>query len=312
MQTADVAGLVRLAPAHGGERHDAGLLDRAGELLAGYGPLVLLGAVAVGYVVLFLRARRRRSWPVGRPVAFVVGLALMTTALSPPVDSWADADFGGHMVQHLLLGMVGPVGLVLGAPVTLLLCELPHRHARRLGRLLNTGAVHHLTQPVVALALSSGGLVLLYFTPVYELSTRHDGVHLLVHLHLALAGILFAWVIAGPDPGPRRASVRTRLVVLGISIAVHASASQLLYAGLLVQVHEPVEQMRAAGSLMYFGGDIAELLLALAMLVTWRQPAANARARRGGEPNPWHRAPAGRVVQQQANHTITGRAKVLS
>ncbi len=285
MQSTDVAGLVRLVPAHGGEPHGggppgAGLLGPAGELLATYGPLVLLGALAVGYLVLVVRERHRRRWPATRTVLFVVGVVLMASALSPPVDSWADADFGGHMVQHLLLAMVAPLALVLGAPVTLLLRGLPHRYARRLARLLTTGAFHHLAQPAVALVLSSGGLLLLYFTPVYELSTRHDGVHLLVHLHLVLAGALFAWVIAGPDAGPRRATVRTRLVVLGISIAVHSSVSQLLYAGLLVQVHEPAEQMRAAGSLMYFGGDIAELLLALAMLVTWRRPAARPRSRR--------------------------------
>ena len=277
---AEPPALVRLSPAHVGERHGGGSLERAGELLATYGPLVLLGAMAVGYIVLVLHDRNQRHWPPARPVLFVIGVVLMATALSPPVDSWADADFGGHMVQHLLLGMVGPLALVLGAPVTLLLRGLPHRHARGLGRLLNTGAVHRPTQPAVALGLSSGGLVLLYLTPLYDLSTRHDGIHLLVHVHLALAGILFAWVIAGPDPGPRRASVRTRLVVLGISIIVHASVSQLLYAGVLVQVHEPVEQMRAAGSLMYFGGDIAELLLALALLVTWRPPAAKLRSQR--------------------------------
>ncbi len=280
MRIADVAGLVHLAPVHAGERHGSGPLERAVELLATYGPLVLLGAMAAGYVLLVLRERRRRRWPPARAVLFVIGVVVMATALSPPVDAWADADFGGHMVQHLLLGMVGPLALVLGAPVTVLLRGLPHRYARGLGRLLNTGAVHRLAQPAVALVLSSGGLVLLYFTPVYDLSTQHDGVHLLVHVHLALAGILFSWVIAGPDPGPRRASVHTRLLVLGISIAVHASVSQLLYAGLVVQVHEPAEQMRAAGSLMYFGGDIAELLLALAMLVTWRQPAAKMRSNR--------------------------------
>jgi putative membrane protein len=35
-------------------------------------------------------------------------------------------------------------------------------------------------------------------------------------------------------------------------------------------VHEPVAQLQAAGDLMYFGGDVAELLLALALLSSWR------------------------------------------
>src|SRR6185312_3702899 len=110
----------------------------------------------------------------------------------------------------------------------------------------------------------------LYFTPLYAATTTDETLHALVHLHLAASGYLFAWAIAGPDPAPRRPAVRTRLVVLGAAVAVHASVAQLLFAGLLVQVREPVAQMQAAGNLMYFGGDIAELLLAVALLATWR------------------------------------------
>ncbi len=128
------------------------------------------------------------------------------------------------------------------------------------------------------LVLTAGGLIALYFTPLYQLSTEHQAVHSGVHAHLLASGLLFSWAIAGPDPAAGRASVRVRLVVLGIAIAIHAAVAQLLYAGLLVRIREPAAELRAAGSLMYFGGDIAELLLALAMLVTWR----HAPGRRGG------------------------------
>lgn len=46
--------------------------------------------------------------------------------------------------------------------------------------------------------------------------------------HVFTAGYLFAWVIAGPDPAPRRPSVPARLVVLGVAVAGHAVLSQLL------------------------------------------------------------------------------------
>ena len=166
--------------------------------------------------------------------------------------------------------MLAPLLLVLGAPTTLLLRRLPHRAARRLGRLLHGPVGRVLAHPVPALVLSSGGLVVLYLTPLYELSTRHDLVHALVHVHLLAAGLLFTWAIAGPDPAAGRASVRARLVALGVAVAVHATLSQLLHAGVLVRVDEPAPEMRAAGSLMYFGGDLIELLLALALLATWR------------------------------------------
>jgi len=194
---------------------------------------------------------------------------VLVLATSPWLDRYADADFGGHMAQHLLLGMVAPLLLVLAAPVTLLLRALPRSRARRLGRLLRRRGVRLLAHPLPGLLLTSGGLVLLYLTPLYTLSTRHEVVHVLVHVHLVASGLLFTWAIAGPDPAPR-SPVRLRLVVLGVAIAVHATVAQLIYAGLLVDVQAPVPQMRAAGSLMYFGGDIAELLLALALLTTWR------------------------------------------
>lgn len=245
-----------------------------GAAAATWLPLLVVSSTAAGYVGLALEERRRRGWPAGRVVVFLLGAASVAAALSPGMDRWADGDFSAHTAQHLLLAMVGPLGLVLGAPVTLLLRTLPPPRARRLGRALHAPVVRVLTRPVVALALSSGGLVLLYLTPLYDLSTRSTAVHVLVHAHLVASGALFAWVVAGPDPAPRRAGVRARLVVLDVAIAVHASVAQLLYAGLLVQVHEPVAQMQAAGSLMYFGGDIAELLLAVALLVTWRRAPA--------------------------------------
>jgi putative membrane protein len=229
-------------------------------------PIVLAG----GYAVLATADRARRAWSRWRLTSFVLGSVLVEWALSPSFDAYADRDFAGHMAQHLLLAMVAPVGLVLGAPVTLLLRSLPVRRARTLTRGLRCRPAHLLANPWVALLLSTGGLVAFYFTPLYGASTRHEWLHAAIHLHFLASGCLFAWVVAGPDPAPSRPTVRLRLVVLGVAVAVHASAAQLLYAGLLVQVHEPVAQMQAAGDLMYFGGDVAELLLALALLSSWR------------------------------------------
>jgi putative membrane protein len=264
---------VFLLPAHSGPG-DAHAADAGGAVTA-YVPLAILALVWVGYLRMVTRARAKQGWAVRHTIAFTVGLALVSLALSPGFDEFADNDFSGHAAQHLLLAMVAPLLLVLGMPMTLLLRTLPRAAARRLGSLLNTGPVHRLTTPVVALGLSSGGLVVLYFTPLYQLSRGHPGVHALVHAHMLLAGFLFAWVITGLDPDPGRASLRSRLVVLGLSIAIHSSVSQLLYAGLLVQVREPVTQMQAAGSLMYFGGDIAVLLLAWTLLLTARSGPAD-------------------------------------
>ncbi|WP_346433921.1 cytochrome c oxidase assembly protein [Nonomuraea composti] len=236
-------------------------------------PVLLLLAVAVAYLI----AARATTWKGWRSALFVTGLALVAAAVTGPVAARAAADFRGHMVQHLLIGMLAPLGLVMGAPITLLLRTLPRVWARRLGALLRHRAVHAVANPVTALALSVGGLFVLYCTPL----AAHEGLHGWVNVHFLLSGCLFAWVIAGPDPAPRRPPVVTRLVVLGVAIAGHSVLSQLMYAGIGVDLPVPEEQRRGAAEIMYYGGDLAELLLALALVAGWRPRRTERRPARG-------------------------------
>jgi putative membrane protein len=229
-------------------------------------PVVVLVATAGGYLALVARHRGRgRRWSRWRTASFLTGVALLTVAVLVPAG-----DFHRHMAQHLLIGMYAPLALVLAAPVTLLLASLRPDRARRLTRLLRGGPARVLAHPVTALVLNVGGLVALYFTPLYQTTTTNPTLHHLVHAHFLAAGFLFAWVIAGTDPAPHRPGVPARLVVLGVAIAAHAVLAQLIYAGALVDVPVPEQERRAAGDLMYYGGDTAELLLALALLATWR------------------------------------------
>lgn len=226
-----------------------------------------------GYLLLVHRARQgnpARGWSRWRTASFLTGSALLGAALAAPLGTFAHADFRGHMTQHLLLGMYAPFLLVLGAPVTLLLRTLPASRARSLTRLLHTRPVRAVTHPVPALVLSTGSLAVLYGTPLYDATTAQPVLHWLLHAHFLLSGCLFAHAVAGPDPAPSRPGVPVRLVVLGFAVAVHATISQLLYGGFLVDVHVPVDQVRAGAEIMYYGGDIAELLLAGALVATWR------------------------------------------
>jgi putative membrane protein len=227
------------------------------------GPLLVV-LIALAYEVLSLRFS---PW---RGAAFMAGCTALLIGLAMPVAGFAD-----HMTQHVLIGMVAPLGLVLGAPVTLLLRVLPVRAARRLTRILRSRPARILTHPVTALTLTVGGLAALYLTPLYA----QAGHHPLVHLHVVLSGFLFAWVVAGADPAPHRPSVTVRLVVLGVAIAAHATLSQLLYAGAYVQIPATVADRQAGATIMYYAGDLAELLLAFAVVqsrATGRRVAAAA------------------------------------
>ncbi|KHD76997.1 cytochrome C oxidase assembly protein [Actinoplanes utahensis] len=224
--------------------------------------LLAVFAAAVGYEVL---ATVCPGWSRWRTISFLTGLALLAAGLTMP-----GGDFRAHMLQHLLIGMLAPLALVLGAPVTLLLRTIPRPAGRAVGRVLRSRFVHVLAHPAVALTLNLGGIALLYLTPLYTATTRDPGLHLLVHVHFLLSGYLFAWVVAGPDPAPRRPPVPRRLLILGVAVAFHAVFSQLMYAGIGVDLPVPAEQRRGGAELMYYGGDIAELLLAAALVAGWR------------------------------------------
>jgi len=242
-------------------------------------PAVVVLLVGLGYVVLAARASRDgRGWSAWRTASFLGGIVLLAVALRPEPLLFPHGDFRGHMLQHLVIGMYAPLALVLGAPVTLLLRSVPARHGRLVGRVLRSTPVRVLAHPVTALALTIGGLAALYLTPLYVAASHHPLLHHAVHVHFFVAGYLFAYAIAGPDPAPHRPSVPARLVVLGVAIAAHSILAQLIYAGALVQIPAPAAQLRGAADLMYYGGDVAELLLALALVSTWR-PARRPRSR---------------------------------
>ncbi|SFY44207.1 Cytochrome c oxidase assembly factor CtaG [Streptomyces atratus] len=252
-------------PAHG---HTAG-----SSLLGWLLPALVLLAAAGTYLLLARRARRRnpaQGWSRWRTTGFLTGTALLGVALLPPVAPFAHEDFRGHMTQHMLIGMYAPLALVLAAPVTLLLRTLPAARGRHLTAVLHSPPARVIAHPAVALALSTGSLSVLYFTPLYNATVGSPAAHWMLHAHFLLSGCLFAYVIAGPDPAPARPGVRARLLYLGIAIAAHAVISQLMYGGFWVDIHAPIYQVQGGAEIMYYGGDIAELLLAAALVATWR------------------------------------------
>ena len=240
--------------------------------------VVLVPALAYG-AALRLRRAGGRGWPRWRVVSLVVGLAMAATAVSPALQTAGHADLRAHMVQHLLLGMYAPLALVLAAPATLLLGALPVPARRRVACALRSRPLHVLAHPVTAALLDVGGLHLLYLTPLYALARDTPPVHHLVTAHVLLAGYLFAWSIGGPDPAPHRPGTGTRVAVLIVAGAAHGHLAKLLYAGaggLPPDLGAPAGEVQEAAQLMYYGGTLAELALAIALF--------GARYRRGIRP----------------------------
>lgn len=206
---------------------------------------------------------------------------LVGAALSPVVEGTATG-LREHMAQHLLLGLYAPLALVLGAPLTLLLAALPVSARRPIATMLRSRPLHLLSHVGTAALLSVGGLYVLYLTPLYTLSMRSETVHYVLHLHVPLAGYLFAWAVAGPDPAPRRPGMGVRIAVLIVAGAAHGFLAKLLYSRAPVLPpggNDSTAEIELAAQWMYYGGPLGDLLLLTALFAAWYRRTGRAAGR---------------------------------
>jgi putative membrane protein len=185
--------------------------------------IVVAGGLYLGGVRrLRARAIAPTAWPAGRSTSFGLGLAVLAYATCSGVGRYDTVLLSVHALQHLLLGMLGPFLLVLGAPMTLAL-----QASRRPTQVVLLRIVHHpvvttLTHPLVAWTLFAGTLFAYYFSPLLDLSLRNPSVHALVHLHFVVVGMLFWWPAVGIDPARRPLPNPARLLYVLVGIPLHA------------------------------------------------------------------------------------------
>jgi putative membrane protein len=240
--------------------------------MSGMGPawvpatIILLLAAAYAYGLVRL-LRRGDDWPLTRTLAFVAGLLALALALLPPLgDAMGFAD---QILGHLLMAMLAPLALAMSAPVTLALRTLPSSGRRRLLALLHSRPARVLSAGAVVLVLEVGGMYLYYLTPLYGYTQEHMWAHLLVHTHMFLAGCLFSWYVVGRDPMPHRPSALTRGIVLFLAAGSHDLLAKLMYAHALPDGAGTLDQIHDGAQLMFYGGDVIDLLLAAALMSQW-------------------------------------------
>jgi putative copper resistance protein D len=192
-----------------------------------------------------------------------------------------------HMVMHMTVSMAAPILMVLAAPVTLALRTLTPRRDNTLGpRELLLALVHSrflavIGNPVVAAGIFFGSLIVFYFSPLFELALRTHTGHVLMTTHFLLAGYLFAWVLVGIDPGPKRWSPPLLLVILFGTISFHAffgvaltTGTTLLAPSFYQGLHLPwavnlLADQRTGGAVAWGIGEFPTLILALLVTLAW-------------------------------------------
>jgi putative membrane protein len=139
-------------------------------------------------------ARRGRPVPRLRLVAFAAGLATLFVALESPIDTIGEEHlFSVHMLQHLLLGDVAALLLVLGLDGPLLRPLLRFRLVHRL---------RVLAHPLVALPLWAANFVVWHLPFLFDAALRSDWIHALQHTSFVFFGMLMWAALIESLPGP--------------------------------------------------------------------------------------------------------------
>lgn len=254
----------------------------------GFG-MVVVGLGAVLYIQ-GLRVMRRRGdhWPVGRTIAWGVGLLVVAWATFGGLGRYAGTMFSAHMIAHMMMMMIAPIFLVLGAPTTLALRTLPGPRDRGdvgprqlLISLLHSPYVRVMTHPVIAAALWVGSLYALYFTGLFNYLMMHHPGHSLMDLHFLAVGCLFFYVIIGIDPSPRKLPHLARFGTLMAAIPFHAffaisvmSASSVIGRQYWEWIDRPFQTDLLAdqylgGGIAWAMGEVPLVLVMGALFVQW-------------------------------------------
>lgn len=264
-----------------------------GRVLWGWTPSGFgLAVVAFGaaFYLAGLRVMRRRGdrWPVGRSLAWFSGLAVVAWATFGGLGAYSHVMFSLHMVSHMMLSMIAPILLVLGAPVTLALRTLPgpRRPGENSPRSLFNAALHSrvaqfYTHPIVAASIFMGSLYGLYFTGLFgALMTSHSG-HAVMELHFLLSGFLFYFVVVGVDPSPRALPPLARFGVLMVSVPFHAffsvalmSSSTIIAESFYRGIERPyaldlAHDQYLGGGFAWAMGEVPLLIVMAAIFIQW-------------------------------------------
>ncbi|MER6349858.1 cytochrome c oxidase assembly protein [Streptomyces sp. NPDC001595] len=245
----------------------------------------LLGLALYGWGVVRL-TRRGDKWPVGRTAFFAAGVLSIGLMMNTKLNDYGMVMFSVHMVQHMVISMLSPILVLLGAPITLALRALPPAGRGRKGprelllMLLHSRYMRIVTHPVFTIPLFIASLYALYFTPLFDFLMGSKPGHIAMMVHFLAVGVVFFWPIMGVDPGPHRPGYLMRMLELFAGMPFHAffgialmMASQPMvttYADPPASLGiDPLSDQNAAGGIAWAFSEIPSVLVLIVLLFQW-------------------------------------------
>jgi cytochrome c oxidase assembly factor CtaG len=195
--------------------------------------------ITVGGVLYWHRAMilhwDDRPVPVWRQVCFGSGLAVIAIALFSPIGHISDELVIAHMVEHLLLGDIATLLLVLGLTRSLLQPILAIRVFNRM---------QVLTHPAVALPLWAGNLFFWHLPSIYQDAYGAAPIHALEHTSFVFFGCLMWMPVFGPLPKPEWFSTGWRIgYVVAVRFTSAILGNILMWSGtVLYPIYGPGER----------------------------------------------------------------------
>jgi putative membrane protein len=300
--------------AHGGEAPPPSFPS---VLLAwSFDPLAL--ALIGGAALVWLRAVREVDaahprTPVSpwRTAAFLGGLAAIALALLSPVERYESALISVHMVQHMLLQLVGAPLLLLGAPVTLALRVASPVWRARLLAVLRSRIVHVVTHPIVAWILFVVVTWGWQFSPLYDVAVENTLVHYVQHAIYLGAALLFWWPVIAADPAPRKLSYPVRAAYLAMAIPQSSflgitlmNVQPSLYPHYWTQLRTwgpPFAQdLQIAGAIMWGNGSMMFGIGLILVVAAWMRAEERQTRRREARPDARRAAEAALAAYREA------------
>ncbi|KAA8726425.1 bifunctional copper resistance protein CopD/cytochrome c oxidase assembly protein [Corynebacterium phocae] len=203
-----------------------------------WGTLGLVLAGLYGYALHRVR-QRGLSWPLVRTAWWMAGSLGLVVVMSTGIGLYMPALYSMHMLGHMVLSMVIPLFLVLGAPLTLAMeafapADEPGIHEWAVA-ITKSRTVAFITHPVVNVTQFVFFFYAMYMSySFYEYAISEHAGHVVMNCVFLASGYFYFWELVGPDPLPNRRPTAIRLFLLFISMPVH------LYAGVYLMQLGPI------------------------------------------------------------------------
>lgn len=258
-------------------------LEFGGDTFFLVGCVVALALYGWGVARLMRRGDR---WPAGRTVSFVLGVLTIALVMCTKLNDYGMVMFSVHMVQHMVVSMVSPILLLLGAPVTLTLRALPTAARGRKGArellvaLLHSRYMRIVSHPAFTIPMFIASLYALYFTPLFDFLMESKAGHIAMMSHFLLVGLFFFWPIMGVDPGPHRPGYVMRMLELFAGMPFHAffGIALMMASEPMVGTYEhppaslgidALSDQTAAGGIAWAFSEIPSVIVLVALLAQW-------------------------------------------